>query len=90
MSSYAIDTNWYMDFGATDHITNELEKLSIREMYNGQDQIHVANGNGMSICHIGNSILHTPTRDLSSRFIHYKNLVSVHKFSIDNDVLLEF
>lgn len=27
-----------------DHITSELEKLSMREKYNGSDQIHVANG----------------------------------------------
>lgn len=43
-SSYNVDTNWYTDTGSTDHITSELEKLSMREKYNGSDQIHVANG----------------------------------------------
>lgn len=35
--SYNIDTNWYTDSGSTDHITSELEKLSMREKYNGGD-----------------------------------------------------
>ncbi|XP_072148463.1 uncharacterized protein [Setaria viridis] len=38
------DTNWYTDSGSTDHITSELEKLSMREKYNGGDQIHIASG----------------------------------------------
>ncbi|KAK1692072.1 hypothetical protein QYE76_008769 [Lolium multiflorum] len=43
-SSYGIDTNWYTDSGATDHITGELEKMAIREKYRGQEQVHNANG----------------------------------------------
>lgn len=37
-NSYTVDTNWYTDKGATDHITGELEKLSFREKYNGGDR----------------------------------------------------
>jgi len=40
--SYNVDTNWYTDTGSTDHITSELEKLAMREKYNGYDQIHAA------------------------------------------------
>jgi hypothetical protein len=29
--SYGVDTKWYTDSGATDHITGELEKLHVRE-----------------------------------------------------------
>jgi hypothetical protein len=39
MNSYNINTNWYTDTSATDHITAELEKLSVRYKYNGVDQI---------------------------------------------------
>ena len=46
-TSYKVDTNWYTNTGSTDHITSELEKLSMREKYNGNDQIHVVNGLGM-------------------------------------------
>jgi hypothetical protein len=34
---YSIDTAWYSDTGATDHITGELDKLAVREKYNGQE-----------------------------------------------------
>lgn len=44
--SYGVDTNWYVDSGATDHITGELEKVTMREKYRGQDQVHTANGEG--------------------------------------------
>ncbi|XP_062203134.1 uncharacterized protein LOC133905394 [Phragmites australis] len=43
-AAYGVDTNWYLDTGATDHITGELDKLSVRERYKGNDQIHAANG----------------------------------------------
>ncbi|XP_066167858.1 uncharacterized protein [Oryza sativa Japonica Group] len=48
-SAYGIDTNWYVDCGATDHITGELDKLSVREKYNGQHQVHTANSTGAQI-----------------------------------------
>ncbi|KAM0942885.1 putative RNA-directed DNA polymerase [Dioscorea sansibarensis] len=42
--SYPVNTDWYIDSGATYHITNELERLSTRERYRGADQVQVANG----------------------------------------------
>lgn len=92
---YGVDTNWYFDSGSTDHITSELDNLTTHERYTGKDKIHVANGKGMSISHIGNSIIHTPQRDFSfNNVLHVptstKNLVSVQKFTSDNDVFLEF
>ena len=36
------DGVWYVDSGATDHVTNELEQLALRETYHGTDQIHTA------------------------------------------------
>jgi hypothetical protein len=49
-----------MDTGATDHITGELEKLTIHDKYIGNEQVHVANGVGMEIGHVGHNILHSP------------------------------
>ncbi|KAG2592301.1 hypothetical protein PVAP13_5NG540886 [Panicum virgatum] len=48
MSLYSMDQNWYMDTGATDNITSNLEKLAVRDKYNGGDQIHTASGAGDS------------------------------------------
>jgi hypothetical protein len=38
-SSNSNNPNWYLDSGATDHITGELEKLTMHERYGGNDQI---------------------------------------------------
>jgi hypothetical protein len=35
--SYGVDTNWYIDTGATDHVTGELEKLHVHDHYNGNE-----------------------------------------------------
>lgn len=95
MNQYAMDQNWYMDFGATDNITSDLEKLVVRDKYHGGDQIHAASGAGMEIKHVGHSLVHTPTRNLSlNNILHVpkaaKNLVSVHRFTKDNSSFLEF
>jgi hypothetical protein len=93
-TSYGIDTNWYADSGATDHITSDLDKLSIRDKYGGNDQVHTASGSGMKIQHIGSTTLHTPSHDLVlNNILHVptanKNLVSVHRLTLDNHVFLE-
>lgn len=71
-SLYGVDINWYMDSGATDHVTGELEKLTVRDRYNRQDQIHIANGVGMDIHHVGSSALHA-----QNHAIHHKNILHV-------------
>ncbi|XP_073363062.1 uncharacterized protein [Aegilops tauschii subsp. strangulata] len=38
MPSYPIDPAWYMDTGATNHMTNELAKLSTHQPYYGYDK----------------------------------------------------
>ncbi|KAK1663835.1 hypothetical protein QYE76_051994 [Lolium multiflorum] len=41
-----VDPHWYMDTGATDHLTSELGKLHTRDVYTGSDKVHTANGAG--------------------------------------------
>jgi histone deacetylase 1/2 len=94
-SSYGVDTNWYMDTRATDHITGELEKLTIRDRYNGNEQVHAANGAGMDISHVGHSILQSPHSQIDLKNILHvpktnKSLVSVHRLARDNNAFLEF
>jgi hypothetical protein len=36
-TSNGIDTNWYADSGDTDHITSDLDKLSVQDKYAGND-----------------------------------------------------
>ncbi|KAK1684406.1 hypothetical protein QYE76_045254 [Lolium multiflorum] len=42
----SVDPAWYADSGATHHITHELDKLTTREPYHGNEQVHTANGAG--------------------------------------------
>jgi transposase InsO family protein len=92
-SSYGVDTNWYMDTGATDHITGELEKLTVRDKYYGGEQVQAANGAGMKIANVGHSQLHSPNLHLKN-ILHvpkaHKNLCSVNRLARDNNVFLEF
>jgi histone deacetylase 1/2 len=94
-SSYGIDTNWYSDTGATDHITGELDKLTVRDRYQGQDQVHNANGSGMDIHHIGHSLHHTPSHALRlNNILHVpeatKSLLSTHQLTKDNHAFAEY
>ena len=41
-SSCGVNTNWYMDVGATDHIIGELDKLIVRDKYTSNEQVHAA------------------------------------------------
>jgi len=93
--SYGVDTNWYTDTGATDHITSELEKLTTREKYHGAEQVHTANGSGMRIDQIGQGHVFTPNRNLALNNILYipeanKNLLSVHRLTSDNQAFIEY
>lgn len=61
---YSIDINWYSDTGATDHITNDLDCLTVHERYNGKEQIQTTSGTSLSVLHVGHSQLHTPHKTL--------------------------
>jgi hypothetical protein len=92
--SHGVDSSWYADSGATDHVTGEHEKLVIRDKYNDTDQIYTASGSGMYIKHIGHSIIRTPDHDLSlNNILHVpkstKNLASVHRIASNNNVFFE-
>jgi hypothetical protein len=94
-ASYDNDPDWYTDSSATDHITGELDKITMHDRYNGNDQIHVANGAGMEISRIGKSIVPTPSRNLVlNNVLHvptaHKNLIYVHCFTLTIILLLSF
>jgi hypothetical protein len=59
--SCKVDPNWYSDTGATDHITSDLERLIMREKYNGGDTVQVSNGAGLQILHTGSGLIKTDT-----------------------------
>ena len=84
-----------MDTGATDHITSDMERLTVRDKYHGADQVHAANGSSMEITHVGHSLLRSPISNIHLKNILHvpkanKNLLFVHRLTSDNGVFLEF
>ncbi|XP_052291664.1 uncharacterized protein LOC127900554 [Citrus sinensis] len=90
------DPAWYIDSGATNHITNDSGKLLDLKPYVGTDKLLVGNGSALHIKHIGSVLLATTTNKplCLNRVLHVpnikKNLLSVSKLLVDNNVTLEF
>jgi hypothetical protein len=89
-----VDSNWYANSGATDHVTGDLDKLAIRAAYNDNDHIYTVSGTCMHIKHVGQSVIRTPYRDLKLNHIPHdpqssKNLASVHRITTYNNVFFE-
>jgi hypothetical protein len=92
-SSYSRGLNWYPDTGATNHVTFDLNNLSLHsEAYDGPNGFQVGNGTRLAIKNIGISklsplftlchVLHVPKIT--------KNLIYVQKFTADNNIFIEF
>jgi hypothetical protein len=69
--------------------------LTTRDKYQGQDQIHAANGTSMKISHVGNSSIYSPVRPLQlNNVLHVPSakikLYSVHNISRDNNMFIEY
>lgn len=97
--SYAIGANWYNDTGATDYLTNDLDRLTMRERYNGKYQVQAANDSGLSILHIGLSHIPTASKKASKKLhlnhvLHTpnatRNLLFVHRLAAINNIFFEF
>jgi len=95
--SIVSDPLWYLDTGATHHITNDPIVFNKKQIYNGSENVQLGNGSGMSIHSVGSTslrnsssnhlftlhnLLHVPTIN--------KNLLSVSQFARDNGVFFEF
>ena len=62
------DQTWFADSWATNHITNDMNNLSVD--YQGNDKVQIGNGTGLHILKTGSSIISTP----NSNF-HLKNIL---------------
>ncbi|KAL5794815.1 hypothetical protein ACOSP7_003409 [Xanthoceras sorbifolium] len=55
------NSNWYMDSGATNHITSDFNNLGSNTEYKGQERLAVGNGHTLPISSIGTSIVCSST-----------------------------
>ena len=69
-----MDSNWHMGSGATNHITANLNDLTIKDNYRGKEKLTVGNGQNLDIKHVGSPsfTLHT-----NSQPLHLKNILHV-------------
>jgi hypothetical protein len=63
---------WYADSGANNHITNDLDNLTLQESFKGDEEVAVGNGTGLS--NIGSSILY------DSKSISFQTSFSIQKY----------
>ena len=86
---------WSGDLGTSDHLTENLNNLSIQSLYKGLDQVTVGNGQTLPINHISNASLHTKYHKfLLGNVLHVPrialNLLSVHKFYLHSNCSCHF
>ena len=76
---------WYLDSGASNHMTNSSVSLSNVQNYNGNQKIHAAYGNSLPISAIGDispsltNVLVSPS--LSTNLIYVGQLVD-HDYNV--------
>ena len=96
------DEGWYLDSGATHHITNNMANMHVREDFKGSDHLTIGNGQGLVITHIGDACFNH--KSFKSAYKHtsialkdillvpsiIKNLISISKLTTDNNLSIEF
>ncbi|KAL5738223.1 hypothetical protein ACOSP7_030984 [Xanthoceras sorbifolium] len=92
------DQAWYVDSGATNHVTADLNNLSLKQEYRGNDKLVIGDGNHLHISNIGHSTIQTHTTPYHQlhlkNILHVpsitKNLLSISKLTKDNNAFAEF
>ncbi|KAJ1699274.1 hypothetical protein LUZ63_007786 [Rhynchospora breviuscula] len=86
---------WFLDSGATTHVTPDINNLSFHQPYKGTDSVHIGNGAGLLITHIGSTTLPTASVPLYlTNVLHVpqitRSLLSVSQLARDNNIIVEF
>ena len=89
------DKNWLLDSAASHNISGDLSNLSIHSEYDGTNEVILGDGSGLTVSHIGSLALHSPHRTFTLRdtlcvLNIYKNLISLHHLTKQNNVFVEF
>ena len=93
--AHGSDPKWLMDSAASHNITGDLNNLTIHSEYDGSDEVVLGDGSGLPVSHIGSLILKTNKKIFSLKNTLCvpnisKNLISVHRFTLQNNVFIEF
>lgn len=96
LPSIVVDPAWYVDSGASNHVTAVKENLIEAREYNGKESLAVGNGNELQISHVGTKHLKTLNHKsliLSNTLLVpsiKKNLVTVSQLTSDKSVFMKF
>lgn len=85
------DTSWYIDIGASHHLTTSEDNLSTSVPYNGTGHVMLGNGKTIPISHGGSFELHVSEKSLAlHNLLHVPewamNLILVNMLCSYNDV----
>ncbi|PKU68311.1 Retrovirus-related Pol polyprotein from transposon TNT 1-94 [Dendrobium catenatum] len=88
-------TDWYLDSGASTHMTNSTDNLATSNVYTGTNKVTLGDGRSVPIAHSGMGLLPTPSRKLFlSQLLHTPsishNLLSVSNLVKDNNISIIF
>jgi hypothetical protein len=94
-NSNTLSATWFLDSGATTHVTPDINNQTYTQCYTGNDTVHIGNGAGLSILHTSYATLFTNHHVLQlSNVLHVplitKNLLSVSQLTKNNTVFVEF
>jgi hypothetical protein len=87
-------TPWFIDSGATAHVTSDINNFSLSSLYTGTDEIHMEIVSGLKIHNFGSTTIHTTEKLLLlSNILNVpeitKNLLSISQLTRDNDIIVE-
>ncbi|PKU77239.1 Retrovirus-related Pol polyprotein from transposon TNT 1-94 [Dendrobium catenatum] len=88
-------TDWYLDSGASSHMTNTTGNLEVYNPYISHDTVTLGDGRSVPIAHSGSGILPTTDRKLFlSKLLHIPslvfNLLSISNLVRDNHISITF
>ncbi|PKU84201.1 Retrovirus-related Pol polyprotein from transposon TNT 1-94 [Dendrobium catenatum] len=86
---------WFLDSGASSHLTSDISQVQSVQPYTGNAQVQVGNGNQLPIAHSGQGILPTPARKFQLKHLLHvphlsHNLISVNRLIHDNKCYIIF
>ncbi|RVW76269.1 Retrovirus-related Pol polyprotein from transposon RE1 [Vitis vinifera] len=93
--SSAFNDSWFLDSGATHHLSHNEGQLSNIQPYQGKHQVTVGNSKQLPISSIGSKYFHSSLKSFQLQDVFHvpqltTNLISVSKFCTDNNSFFEF
>lgn len=88
------DPQWYLDSGASNHVTSDGASLTNKIDYKGKGKLTVGNGHSLPIIATGRITISCSKPLILNQVLYvpgiHKNLISISQLSVDNNVSIVF